>query len=107
LAALSRIDYEPAISAIARLATDHGRSGILWWRSQGWAMGVLAVKAFSSKLAKVTFLASVPKIRPETAIATVKSVTAMKKTIEDLGVESLGEILQELLDALPPEAKKD
>ena len=68
-------------------------------------MTILALKSFSSKLAKATFLASVPKIRSKVAR---NVATDLKAGIETWGATSQeGEIFQELLDALPAEVKKD
>jgi hypothetical protein len=105
LAVLQNIDYEPAISAISRFATDHDRSDAMWWMLQSFAMTILALKSFSSKLAKATFLALASKIRSEVASGVV---THLKDGIEILGATIQGgKILQELLDALPADAKKD
>jgi len=104
LRALSTIDYEPAIGAIARFATDH-RSSSAWWASQAFAMFLLALKALSSKLAKVAFLSSVPHMRPEVAIMLG---TSLQRGIAAPAAEGpIRAILQELFDALPAETKKD
>ena len=106
LVALISIDYEPAIGAIARFATGGNRSDALWEEIQLIAFYVLARKALSSKLAKATFLASIPKIQSQ---GTLEALPIwLKPLIEASGAESQErKILQELLDALPPEAKKD
>jgi hypothetical protein len=101
---LMRIDYEPAIGAIARFATDHSYRDA-WWEMQAFAMYLLAQNASSSKLAKTTFLASVPKLWSAAAIELAR---LLQGHIRSLGAESRErEILQELLDALPAETKKD
>jgi len=104
LTVLLNIDYEPAISAISRFATAHVGSNNVRKLLQSYAMVILALKSFSSKLAKATFLASVPKIQSEVA----SYVATRLKGIKISGATSqTGEIFQELLDALPAEAKKD
>jgi NACHT domain len=93
-------DYEPAISAIARFATDSDR-GDSMVAHQAFAMLILALKARSSRLAKATFLASVPKLSPmqATLLATMLAAGASGKNSERA-------VFQELLATLPDEAKK-
>jgi hypothetical protein len=93
-------DYEPAISAIARFATDSER-GDSMFASQALAMTVLALKAQSSRLAKATFIGSVPKMAPKQA-----SLLALMLAAGASGKNTKRAIFQELLDALPAEAKK-
>jgi hypothetical protein len=101
---LAYIDYEPAINALVRFATDSSRSDSLR-DMQALAMHILAHKAQSSRLAKASFIASAPKMLPGEAMALA---TSLKNKIEASDTENHEEeIYQELLDALPAEAKKD
>jgi hypothetical protein len=93
-------DYEPAINAIARFATDSERRDSMF-PSQLLAMSVLALKAPSSPLAKAAFIASVPKISLEQTTPLAYLIAAGVS-----GKNSGSAVFQELLDALPAEAKK-
>jgi hypothetical protein len=73
-------------------------------------MSALAYKSLSSRLAKTTFIALVPKLLPEEAsvLASVFKETLVKEILGDSDFENRArELLQELLDTLPAEAKKD
>jgi hypothetical protein len=93
-------NYEPAINAIARFATDSER-GDSMLTLQAVGMTVLALKAPSSRLVKATFLASVPKIPPRQALLLAPILAAGAS-----GKNSGRAVFQELLDALPAEARK-
>jgi len=100
LSVLSLSDYEPAINAIARFATDSER-GDSMLPIQTVAMALLAIKAQSSRLAKATFIASVPKISPRQA-----TLLAPMLAGGESGKNSGSAIFQELLATIPAEAKK-
>jgi hypothetical protein len=73
-------------------------------------MSALAYKSLSSRLAKTTFIALVPKLLPEeaSALASAFKETLVKEILGDSDFENRArELLQELLDTLPAEAKKD
>src|SRR5262249_40807124 len=103
-AALAFIDYEPTMSALARFITDFDRKDSLGYLRSA-AMFALARKGLSSRLAKATFIALVPKLLPEEAIFLAHM---LKRHLRGSALENREhEILQELLDTLPAEAKKD
>jgi len=104
LGALAFIDYEPAISVLARFITDFDCRGSAR-HIQGAAMFALAHKGLSSRLAKATYIALVPKLLPEEASALA---SVLKELLGGSDTENRErELFQELLDTLPAEAKKD
>ena len=100
LSVLISSNYEPAISAIARFATDSER-GDSMFSSQVVAMFLLAIKARTSPLAKATFIAAVPKVPPEQAHVLAHTLIGPAS-----GKNSGSAVFQELLATLPAEAKK-
>jgi hypothetical protein len=105
LAALSQIDYEPAISALARFITNSDLGNSLRRIQVVTVMLVLSIKALSSRLAKATFIALAPKMLPEMAM---ELAAHLKEVIEGPNVANRErEIFQELLDTLQTKAKKD
>jgi hypothetical protein len=107
LLALIGIDYEPAIGAIARYIMDHRLSDTEGETLQATAMGALAIKSWSSKLAKATFLTLVPRIQPAVAKLVAHGLKQVIEVLRGEVLERECSTLQELLDALPAEAKKD
>ncbi len=108
LLVLGNIDYEPTIGVLARFATDSDHRDYPT-TEQSAALGLLAYKARSSKLAKATLVESLDK-----------AVKRWPKDFSDAFVDRLKkgseppdnpqvqrEIYKELLDAIPADAKKD
>ena len=65
--ALGVIDYEPAIGILSRFAIKHGQENSYVKSLSVMAMFIIAYKAVVSKLARTTFLATVPKLSLDVA----------------------------------------
>ena len=68
-------------------------------------MVAIAVKAVTSKLAKTTFLASVPKLSPDVALGLAGSLLQSRE-ISSID-KSFHDVFRSLFNTLPAKAKKE
>ena len=101
LAALAAIDYEPSIGMLSRFAIQPRENE----RLRALAMFAIAVKAVNSKLARTTFLATLPKLSLD--VTSYLAVAFLANINENSTDKPIQAALKLLLDALPAKAKKE
>ena len=103
--ALGVIDYEPAIGILSRFAIKHGQENSYVKSLSVMAMCIIAYKAVVSKLARTTFLATVPKLSLDVASElAIVFLANMNKIFADKSNQATLEVL---FEALPAKAKKE
>ncbi len=103
--ALGVIDYEPAIGILSRFAIKHGQENSYGKGLSAMAMFTIAYKAVASKLARTTFLATVPKLSFDVASkSAILFLANMNKIFADKPNQAT---LESLFDAFPAKAKKE
>ena len=105
LAFLAMIDYEPTIGILSRFAIKHGQGNSYGKELSAIAMYDIAYKAVSSKLAKTTFLATVPKLSSD--VISILAIGLLANINENSTDKLIQAALKLLLDALPDKAKKE
>ena len=105
LAVLAMIDYEPTIGILSRFAIKHGQENSYGKDLSAMAMFTTAYKAVASKLARTTFLATVPKLSLDVASKlAILFLANMNKIFADKPTQAT---LESLFDAFPAKAKKE
>lgn len=105
LIALGGIDYEPTIGVLGRFAIQPRQNEFSWHRLRATAMLAIASKAAASKLARTTFLASVPNLSLD-VVSTLATLFLFYLN-ESSADKPDRAIIESLFEALPDEAKKE